>query len=227
MTKPLIRLVLAISIDGRIAPPLGGKAHLGNEGDREVLEEALTWSDATLMGAGSLRAHQSTCLIKKPSFIKDRLSKGKSKQPISIIVSNKIIYSAKWLFFQQPITRWLITNENDSNKLSAFKGYERLINANKWEEALENIYTLGIKKIALLGGAILAESFLKEDLIDELQLTIVPKILGGENTLIKSSSNYLNKNLDQDNAWVLNEYKVLSNNEIMIKYYRNNLNTHN
>ena len=63
MIKPLVRLALALSIDGRLAPSNGGKASLGGIGDRKALEEALAWSDASLMGSGTLRAHKNICLI--------------------------------------------------------------------------------------------------------------------------------------------------------------------
>ena len=52
-----LKLVLAVSLDGRLAPPGGGAAQLGGAGDRRVLEQALTWADACLLGAGTLRAH--------------------------------------------------------------------------------------------------------------------------------------------------------------------------
>ena len=53
MQRPLVRLVLAVSLDGRLAPPSGGAAQLGGAGDRRVLEQALAWSDAVLIGAGT------------------------------------------------------------------------------------------------------------------------------------------------------------------------------
>ena len=43
--RPRLRLVLAVSLDGRLAPPQGGAAQLGGPGDRRVLEEALAWAD--------------------------------------------------------------------------------------------------------------------------------------------------------------------------------------
>ena len=43
--------MLAVSLDGRLAPPSGGAAQLGGSGDRQVLEQALAWSDAVLIGA--------------------------------------------------------------------------------------------------------------------------------------------------------------------------------
>ena len=58
--RPEVRLVLAISLDGRLAPAEGGAVHLGGEGDRVALDQALAWADACLIGAGTLRAHQCT-----------------------------------------------------------------------------------------------------------------------------------------------------------------------
>ena len=88
MKKPWVRLVLASSIDGRIAYPEGGKTQLGQSGDRLVLEESLAWSDGILMGGQTLRDHQSICIIKNKSLIKERVLKGQNEQPISLIASN-------------------------------------------------------------------------------------------------------------------------------------------
>ena len=68
MKKQWVKLVLASSIDGRIAYPNGGKTQLGKSGDRFVLEESLAWSDGILMGGQTLRDHQSICLIKNKSY---------------------------------------------------------------------------------------------------------------------------------------------------------------
>ncbi|MFM8674853.1 MAG: riboflavin biosynthesis protein RibD, partial [Vulcanococcus sp.] len=46
---PLLKLVLAVSLDGRLAPPAGGAAQLGGRGDRRALEEALAWADGCLI----------------------------------------------------------------------------------------------------------------------------------------------------------------------------------
>ena len=67
--RPTVRLVLAISLDGRLAPPEGGAAQLGGKGDRAVLEQALAWADACLVGAGTLRARHCTCLIRVPELL--------------------------------------------------------------------------------------------------------------------------------------------------------------
>ena len=88
MKKKWVKLVLASSIDGRIAYPEGGKTQLGKSGDRLVLEESLAWSDGILMGGQTLRDHQSICVIKNKKLLKQRTLEGKNKQPIALIASN-------------------------------------------------------------------------------------------------------------------------------------------
>ena len=114
--NPWTRLVLAVSLDGRICYPMGGSSHLGEEGDRKVLEESLAWADGTLMGGNTLKAHKSTCLIGSPNLIKQRLQNKGSEQPISIVVSRFHNHSIDWSFFRQPIKRWLLSPSNDYKK---------------------------------------------------------------------------------------------------------------
>ena len=92
LIKPWVRLVIAVSLDGRLAFSEGGKKNLGQEGDRKVLEDSLAWSDATLMGSRTLKEHTNTCLIHNPKLRKRRVQKGMTKQPRSIIVSENGIF---------------------------------------------------------------------------------------------------------------------------------------
>ena len=93
-SRPFVRLVLAISLDGRLAPPVGGAAQLGGEGDRRALEHALAWGDACLIGAGTLRAHQCTCLIRSPQLLEQRRSEGRTEQPAAVVVSRSLTSQA-------------------------------------------------------------------------------------------------------------------------------------
>ena len=65
MSIPRVIIVIASSLDGRIAFPGGGESHLGSEEDKKILNQNLSMVDATIFGLGTLIAHQSTYLIKK------------------------------------------------------------------------------------------------------------------------------------------------------------------
>ena len=173
-SRPFVRLVLAISLDGRLAPPAGGAAQLGGEGDRRALERALAWGDACLIGAGTLRAHQCTCLIRSPQLLEQRRSEGRAEQPVAVVVSRSPDFSSTWRFFDQPLQRWLLAPE------PVDQGFDRWFPlAPTWSERLQALGAAGIQRLVLLGGAQLSADLLQADCVDALQLTLVPQLLGG------------------------------------------------
>ena len=224
MKKQWVKLVLASSIDGRIAYPEGGKTQLGQSGDRLVLEESLAWSDGILMGGQTLRDHQSICIIKNKSLLKQRISEGKHEQPIALLASNQNSFPVNWLFFKQPVQRWILQSQERKNELLMPNGFDKKINLKiTWRDSLEDLKQKGIEKIVLLGGANLISAFLLEDLIDELQITITPHLLGGGYCWVSSELRNLNTIMNKKNNWILKESKKLGNNELLIRYFRNNL----
>ena len=224
MNKQWVKLVIASSIDGRIAYPEGGKTELGLSGDRLVLEESLAWSDGILMGGQTLRDHQSICIIKNKNLLKKRTLEGKNEQPIALLASNQIEFPVNWLFFKQPIQRWLLQKQDKKNNKMLPNGFDKKVNLKfTWRDSLDDLYQKGISKIVLLGGANLISSFLLEDLVDELQITITPHLLGGDYCWVSTKLRSLNRIINQKNNWILKENKKLGNNELLIRYFRNNL----
>ena len=219
MKKPEIILVIAISLDGRIAFPQGGESHLGSKFDKKLLNTSLTKVDATLFGSGTLKAHQSTYLIKKKHFFKNRQMIS-INQPISIIAGNSKNFSKNWRYFNQPIKRWLISSDRNINDSKVY--FDRtFIYENSWLKTLNILNKEGIKRIALLGGAKLIKSFLKEDLIDEIKITLCPQVISGQYTWIPCEEKNEISNLQ--NKWKIKRVKVLKTSEIFIHYTRNSI----
>ena len=223
MKSPWLRLVLAVSIDGRLAFAAGGKSELGGIGDRTVLEESLAWSDGVLIGGKTLRAHRNTCLIHNSTVMQCRRLAGQTSQPIAIVVSNKQAFPINLPFFQQPIERWLITSLNNNSPTSI--GFQRQFSLKAhWADTLIELSKAGLSRLVLLGGAQLVESLLEADQIDEMQLTITPRILGGMHTWVPPKTKNIPEQLTTSNSWHLNNTKNLGGNELMISYQRNRTN---
>ena len=219
MNRPEIILVIASSLDGRIAFPQGGETHLGSKYDKQLLNKSLTKVDATLFGSGTLKAHQSTFLIRKNHFLKNR-QEILANQPISVIAGNSENFSKSWRYFKQPIRRWLISS-NRIIKDSKVNFDKILFYENSWLHTLNILKKEGIKKIALLGGAKLIESFFKEDLIDEIKITICPKLIGGQYTWIPFKEK--NEIFNFDNRWKIKMTKVLKTSEVFIHYTKRSI----
>ena len=214
MKKPEIILLIASSLDGRIAFPQGGESHLGSEYDKKLLNQSLTKVDATLFGSGTLKAHQSTFLIRKKHFLKNK-QEILVNQPISIIAGNSKNFSKNWRYFNQPVRRWLISSDRNI-KDSTFNFDKIIFYKKSWLNTLNILKEEGIKRIALLGGAKLIESFFKEDLIDEIKITICPKVIGGQYTWIPFKEK--NEIFNFDNRWKIKMTKVLKTSEVFIHY---------
>ena len=175
-----LKLVLAVSLDGRLAPPGGGAAQLGGAGDRRVLEQALTWADACLLGAGTLRAHRSTCQIRCPQRLEQRLADHRPAQPAAVVVSRSNPppdLDPSWLFWRQPLQRLLAAPAGAAALPPA--GFEQMVPFEHWQGLLSGLKAAGFERLVLLGGAQLAGALLQADLVDELQLTLCPLLLGG------------------------------------------------
>lgn len=216
-----LRLVLAVSLDGRLAPAEGGAAQLGGHGDRRVLEEALVWADGCLIGAETLRLHGSTCLIHGPDLLEQRRQAGRSPQPVALVVSGSGQIPAHLPFFEQPLERWLLSQPGplDTGVVAADgsppgHGFQRHWPLIPWSELLVELAAVGLERLLVLGGAQLASSLLAEQLIDELQLTVCPQLLGGTHTWVPWHQAQVGS------SWQLQELRPLEGDELLLRYRR-------
>ena len=210
MPAPELRLVLAVSLDGRLAPPSGGAAQIGGRGDRRVLEEALAWADAALVGANTLRLHGTTCLIREPDLLEQRRSQGRPAQPTAVVVSHTGRFDSQLRFFSQPLTRWLL----GPSLSEAPEGFEAVVPLHSWAEAISALGARGLQRLVLLGGAELAGALLQEQRVDELQLTLCPQLLGGPHSWLPSGVAL------EPSQWQLLEQRRLEGEELLLRYRR-------
>lgn len=217
--RPLLRLVLAVSLDGRLAPAAGGAAGIGGPGDRRVLEEALAWADACLIGAQTLRLHGSTCLIHAPDLLAARRAAGSSPQPVAIVVSRSSSFAPQLPFFRQPLHRWLLGpgGASANPQGGSAEGFHRRLPLERWCEALAALAALGMRRLVVLGGAMLAADLLQRDLLDELQLTVCPLLLGGGHAWVPFTAQPPDPAVCR---WQLLEHRPLGAGELLLRYRR-------
>lgn len=222
MSAPRLRLVLAVSLDGRLAPPGGGAAQLGGPGDRRVLEESLAWADGCLIGARTLRLHRTTCLIHADDLIEKRRRAGRSAQPIAIVVSRRADLPPDLPFFDQALDRWLLLappgyGDGGAGGVCQRPGFHRCLPLRGWTDALRGLGSLGLHRLLVLGGAELAGALLAEDRLDELQLTVCPRLLGGPHVWLSPS---LDVPVAARRGWRLVDCRSLPGQEVALTYHR-------
>jgi riboflavin-specific deaminase-like protein len=169
---------LATSIDGKIATNNRAHVPFGTPADRKMMRVLRKRCDAIVQGAGTLRA------FKKPLLVAET-----GKQPINIVVSSKLEgVSPAWPFFTDSRTRKIVFVGPEC-KDSQIKKFEKLAvvcrlrkPSRKSSVAIQIINMLeklGVKRLLVEGGGGLMWDFVKMNLLDEIYLTLTPRIVGG------------------------------------------------
>jgi 5-amino-6-(5-phosphoribosylamino)uracil reductase len=188
--RPHTIVVLAMSIDGKIADVRRAPARFGSQQDKNHLETQIAQVDAVLFGAGTLRAYGSTLQITNTLLLQKRQQAGKPPQPIQIVCSQSARFDPALRFFRQSVPRWLLTERAVSPSPPDLP-FERIVTfqtqTNRsdqpdqidWSATLHQFLELGIEQLMVSGGGTLIAALLAADLIDEIWLTLCPLILGG------------------------------------------------
>ncbi|MGQ0795321.1 MAG: 2,5-diamino-6-(ribosylamino)-4(3H)-pyrimidinone 5'-phosphate reductase [Nitrosopumilaceae archaeon] len=179
-SRPHVTLCAAISLDGKIATK-AGDSRLSSKKDLERIHKLRSKADAILIGKNTM--------MKDNPYLTVRYAKGKN--PIRIILdsSGKIKSNSKIIQTCQKIPTIIAVSENISGKniarlqrygLEVIKCGNKRVNLKKLLSILEN---RKIKKLLVEGGGIINWSFLKDNLVDEIIVTVTPHILGGKNAI--------------------------------------------
>ncbi|MEC4803847.1 MAG: RibD family protein [Jaaginema sp. PMC 1079.18] len=182
--RPHTIVILAMSLDGKIADRSRSPARFGSKRDRDRLEAQIAQADAVLFGAGTLRAYHTTLPITNPQLLIQRHQQGKPPQPIHIVCSASGNLDPDWRFFSQPLPRWLLTTPENAPRWQNSDGFAAIATANlpfDWQTILKQLLSSGVQRLAILGGGQLISALLAQNLIDEWCLTLCPLLLGGEN----------------------------------------------
>jgi 5-amino-6-(5-phosphoribosylamino)uracil reductase len=182
---PYTTLVLAMSLDGKIADAQRGAARFSSPADLAHLEAQVAAADGVLFGGGTLRAYGTTLSVRNPELLAQRRQRGQSDQPIQIVWSPSGHLNPKLRYFRQPVPRGLVTTWAGAEgwKANQFQ-YIWTIPEDKthpwdWVWVLAQLKQVGINTLALLGGGGLAADLLRCRCVHEVFITVCPLILGG------------------------------------------------
>lgn len=185
---PHATIVLAMSADGKIADFSRAPARFGSKVDQTHLEKQVAQADAVLFGAGTLRAYGTTLRVSQANLLQQRQQQGKPSQPVQIVCSRSAKLNPNDRFFSQPVPRWLLTTQAGAQFWQNRDEFEQILvteaiathdPAIDWLNAFGQLFDLGIRRLAVLGGGELVAALLAANLIDELWLTVCPLLLGG------------------------------------------------
>jgi len=171
MTSPMFVFInMAISIDGKITSYNYEKPHFTWRTDRDRMQRLRAQADAVLIGANTLRAEDPPMHIRDPQLNKTLL-------PIVMTRSGELNANSK--FFQQPCV--VATCDRADLTLPATAEIWRLGKDQvDVHQLLERLQQRGVYKLLIEGGGEVVWEFFKEQLVDEIYVTLAPVLFGGK-----------------------------------------------
>lgn len=183
--RPLFYANFVSTLDGKVA--VRGKQGywpIGSEKDYQALQELRAHSDVLIHGkTTALASHRTQAGLVSEEFAKLRKKAGKERPLIYFVLTNHPTLDILRLASQSPTGLELIVITHHSARIPT-KVLERInvvrIGKQKIDlrEFSKFLFDRGVKNALVEGGPTLLGSFLSEDLIDEIFLTIAPTIFG-------------------------------------------------
>jgi riboflavin-specific deaminase-like protein len=177
--RPYLVLNMVSSLDGRATIDWRTKG-LSTELDRQLFHHLRTQADAVMVGAGTARTERYGRMAKSEELRDKREREGLSRDPLAVVVSGRLDLPVDLPLLNDPEQRVLIATASDAvlPGVGDQVGYARvgddlpLLMARLREE-------YGIRSVLCEGGPTLNSFLLAAGLVDELLLTLHPKLAGG------------------------------------------------
>jgi riboflavin-specific deaminase-like protein len=205
----------AATVDGRAT--IGGvSGPIGSDADTAMLAGLRTRFDAVMIGAGTMRAERYGRLVSNPEKRERREQLGLPGEPLMVIVSGRLDLPWDAPLFTDSGGRVLIFSASDeeppevatSLEVVRHTGFVNLV------EALRHLRReRGIRALLCEGGPGLHGELEGGGLVDELFLTIAPKLTGGDAPRIVEGD--LLEVAPLDLAWLLEQ-----DGELFARYRR-------
>jgi riboflavin-specific deaminase-like protein len=177
--RPYLVLNMVASLDGKATIDWRTKG-LSTELDRRLFHRLRTQADAIMVGAGTVRAERYGRMAKSEELRAVREQEGLAADPLAVVVSARLDLPADLPLLNAPEQRVVIATHSDAAlpPSPAQVDYERTGDDLQLLAARLRGHH-GIRSVVCEGGPTLNSHLLAAGLVDELWLTLNPKLAGG------------------------------------------------
>jgi riboflavin-specific deaminase-like protein len=213
--RPYVVVNFAATVDGRAA--INGRAGpIGSETDTEMLQLLRTRTDAVMIGAGTMRAERYGRMVSDPARRALREQVGLAPDPLAVIVSGRLDLPWDATLFTEGGGEVVIFTTSEAEPPET----ETPVQVLRHEVGVDIVEALrylrqerDIRALLCEGGPGLHNQLQATGVVDELFLTIAPKLTGGfEPRVIEGE---LPQQAQLELAWLLEQ-----DSELFARYRR-------
>jgi 2,5-diamino-6-(ribosylamino)-4(3H)-pyrimidinone 5'-phosphate reductase len=193
-TRPWVLVNMAVSADGKVDDVARRGARISGPGDTARVDRLRAESDAVMVGGHTLLAEDPRLTVRDGGLVEARQRAGRSAQPTKVAVVSRIdlpgaadALPTESRFLGEGSGRVLIhtTTKTSAAAVAWLEERTALVSIHDGPRVdlpavLDDLADDGIEKLLVEGGGTLVAALLADHLVDELQLTVAPLVLGGE-----------------------------------------------
>lgn len=187
MSRPFVYINMAATVDGKITSAAREYPRFTSDNDRREMDRLRAEADAILIGARSLRADDPPLHVRSDEMRAHRRSLGKPEGLLRVIVTASGRLDPASRFFDETdegAGRVIATVEDAPDEpLAAVSARAEIWKIGRGEvdlkELLRRLAERGVERLLVEGGGELNWAFVRDDLVDEVYVTIAPALLGG------------------------------------------------
>jgi riboflavin-specific deaminase-like protein len=177
--RPYLVLNMVSSLDGRATIEWRTKG-LSTELDRRLFHHLRSQADAVMVGAGTARTERYGRMAKSEELRDKREREGLARDPLAVVVSGRLDLPVDLPLLNEPEQRVLIATASDA----VLPGVGDQVEYARIGDDLPLLMArlreqYGIRSVLCEGGPTLNSFLLAAGLVDELLLTLNPKLVGG------------------------------------------------
>jgi riboflavin-specific deaminase-like protein len=186
LPRPFVTANYALTWDGRISTRLGTVSDFSSPRDKQRLLEIRAGADAILASAKTVAAERMTMGMPDPALGAQRVVRQQAPYPLRVLLSNSGAIDPALPVFDKkfsPIVIFTTTRMTESQR-GALASRADLwmhdapsVNLPAMMAALREDY--GVKRLVYEGGGQVFRALLEAGLVDELCVTLCPRIFGG------------------------------------------------
>lgn len=182
--RPRVMLNMVSTADGRAS--IGGRSGpIAGPADRELFHALREPVDAVMAGAGTMRAERYGPIIREQPRRRRRLERGLSEQPLACIVSASLALPPDLPLLADPGAHVVVLTPSQASlpACEAQVDYVRAAEDGQLDlrRALVELgERFGVSLLLCEGGPHLNSQLLAAELVDEMFLSLAPKLAGGD-----------------------------------------------
>ena len=177
--RPYLGVNMVSSLDGKATLDWRTRG-LSTDVDRRLFHHLRTQADAVMVGAGTARAERYGRITKNDELRQKRVNEGLVPDALAVVVSGRLDLPPDLPLLNDPEQRVVIATASEKEIPGVTGEVEYARTGDDLPRLMAYLHEEhGVRSVLCEGGPTLNSHLFAADLVDELFLTLNPKILGG------------------------------------------------